>query len=306
MKTWQPEHGETLLARAPVTFATGAAAGVKGMRWFRDTARNDIQHELPGWPEGPSFTPRSTAGVAARKSLKGAAMAAGAAIMAVISAAGGNISSTSVASGDSGSDIPDDPSDEVEDFPVMWGRPGTIARTLPWQLDPGRFEQKRHVTHAIVTDRRLIFVSLPFDQKNLEVVDDEVLWQCPRSDIRGVEPKNFKDGTDFKIIFADGSWCRLASNQRRRLVKYLTESLELLALDSLSPKQQETILDYAAKIRMPDCVSPLITRNPCGHYSVDILLPTRLTSAFGASERSLLMDAEGNKVDIQDYHPEDF
>lgn len=60
MTIWQPEPGETLLGRAPMTFATGAAMRVKGMRWFRDTERNDIQGELPGWPEGPVYTTRST------------------------------------------------------------------------------------------------------------------------------------------------------------------------------------------------------------------------------------------------------
>lgn len=57
---------------------------------------------------------------------------------------------------------------------------------------------------------------------------------------------------------------------------------------------------------MPDSVSPIITQNPCGHYNVDILLPGRITSAFGASEASLILDEEGRDIDFSDYHPEDF
>ncbi|POX56415.1 hypothetical protein C3489_05015 [Streptomyces sp. Ru71] len=303
MNVWQPEPGETLLSRAPVTFATGAATRVKGMRWFRDTDGNDIQHELPGWPEGPSFTARSTTGIAARKSLKGAAMVVGAAIMAVISAAGGNLSTPS---DDSGSDTPDDPSEEVDDFPVMWAAPGTIARTLPWQLDQDRFDQKHHCTHAIVTDRRLVIVSLPFNKKDFEAIDDDVLWECSRADIRNVELKDFKDGNDFKVVFVDGSWCRLSCNWRRKLTRYLVEPVEILPLESLNAKQRETVLAFAASVQMPESVSPIIARNSCGHYWVDILLPSRFTSAFGASETSILMDSEGDEVDIVDYHPEDF
>ncbi|MDN0193577.1 hypothetical protein [Streptomyces sp. S.PNR 29] len=303
MNIWQPEPGETLLARAPITFATGAATRVRGMRWFRDTDRSDIQHELPGWPEGPSFTARSTGGVVAEKSLKGAATAVGVAVMAFLSSAGGNISTPS---DDAGSDTPDDPADEVEDFPVIWAAPGTIARTLPWQLDPGRFDQKHHRTHAIVTDRRLVIVCLPFDKKQFEAIDDEVLWQCARTDIDGIELKDFKDGTDFKVIFVDGSWCRLSCKWRRKLTRYLVEPPELLSLESLSPAQRATVSNYAEKVQMPSSTSPIITRNSCGHYNVDILLPSRFTSAFGASETSLVMDSDGQEVDVEEYHPEDF
>ncbi|MFB7496960.1 hypothetical protein ACFC09_20140 [Streptomyces sp. NPDC056161] len=302
MNVWQPEPGEILLARAPVTFATGAAMRVKGMRWFRDTGRNDIQHDLPGWPEGPAFTARSTGGTVALKSLKGAGMVVGVAFMALLSAAGGNIAGPS---GDFGSDTPDEPADEVEDFPVMWAAPGTIARNLPWQLDPSRTDQKRQLTHVIVTDRRLVVVQLPYEKKNFEAINDTVLWQCPRTDISAVQLKDFRDGDDFKVIFEDGSWCRLRSTARSRLTRYLKPTLELLPLDSLTLQQRATILNFAMEAKTPESVAPIITRNSCGHYHVDILLPSRLTSAFGASEQTLTMDEDGQEADPLKYHPED-
>ncbi|MFF4748343.1 hypothetical protein ACWD5R_00470 [Streptomyces sp. NPDC002514] len=301
MNIWQPEPGETLLARAPVTYATGAAMRVRGMRWFRDTYRNDIQHELPGWPEGPSYTPHSTGGTVALKSLKGAGMVVGTAFMALLSAAGGNIAGPS---DDSGSDTPDEPADEVEDFPVMWAAPGSIARTLPWQLDPGRTDQNHQRTHAIVTDRRLVIVELPY-KKNSKEVDDAVLWQCPRTDIGHIELKDFKDGDDVKIVFVDGSWCRLRCVWRRHLTRYLENTPDLLTLESLTPQQQTAVLDFAAEVEMPESVSPIITRNACGHYHVDILLPSRFTPAFGASEETLTMNEDGQKADPLKYHPED-
>ncbi|MGW4433321.1 hypothetical protein [Streptomyces tendae] len=304
VNVWQPEPGETLLARAPVTFATGAAPLVRGMRWFRDTERNDIQHELQGWPEGPSFIPRSTGNSMARRFLKGTAKVTGVTFMAALSAAGGNVATPS--SADSGSDTPDDPANEVDDFPVMWAAQGTIGRTLPWQLDPGRLNQKYWRTHLIVTDRRILVVQLPYDGKSMETIDDEVIWQISRTDIREVELKNFKDGNDFAITFLDGSWCRLSCRSRRQLIRYLMRVPVLLAVDDLNQRQRKTVLDYAEEIQMPDYVSPVITQNSCGHYNVDILLPSRITSAFGASEASLVLDEEGRDVEFSEYHPGDY
>ncbi|MFF0591043.1 hypothetical protein ACFYWD_34315 [Streptomyces sp. NPDC003781] len=303
MNVWQPESGETLLARAPVTFATGAAPQVRGMRWFRDTERNDIQHELQGWPEGPTFAPRSTGNTVAHRLLRGAARVTGVTVMAALGAAGGNIATPS--SADSGSDTPSDPANEVDDFPVMWAAPGTVGRTLPWRLDPGRSDQKYWRTHLIVTDRRVLVVELPYDGKDMGAVDDEVLWQIPRTDIADVELKDFKDGSDFTITFLDGSWCRLESSSRRKLARYLTRLPELLSVADLNQLQQKAVLDFAGEIRMPDSVTPVITRNPCGHYNIDILLPGRLSSAFGASEENIVLDEEGRDIDFKDYHPED-
>lgn len=304
MTIWQPEPGETLLARAPVAFATGAATRVRGMRWFRDTERNDIQGELPGWPEGPAYRARSAGETAGLTFLKTATKAAGVAVMAFLSSAGGNITGGPQAS--SGTDTPDDPADEVEDFPVMWAAPGTIARTLPWQLDPGRSDQKRYTTHLIVTDRRLAMVGHPFDQKNLQLVDDEELWQISRSDLSSLELRDFKDGDDFQLIFTDGSWCRLTSSRRRRLTRYLDPRRELIPLGSLSPQQRKTVSEYAEELRMPDSVTPIISRNPTGRIRVEILLPRRYSSAFGASEQTITLEPDGKRVDIDDFLPEDF
>lgn len=304
MDVWQPEPGETLLARAPVTFATGAATRVKGMRWFRDTGRNDIQSELPGWPEGPIYTPRSTGGSLARKVGKGGLMAVGGVIMAALSAAGGNISGTSTA--DAGKDTPDDPADEVEDFPVLWAAPDTIARSLPWQLDPGRVDEKHYRTHAIVTDRRLVIVGLPFYEKDLSRIEDEVLWEIPRSAISEVEPRNFKDGRDVRLVFSDGSWCRLRAQFRDKFTRYLISTPDLIPTESLTQAQRQAIDHFLATARAPDLSEPFVTRRPCGHYRAEALVPSELSAFFGADSYHLTMNADGSQLEYTDYHPEDF
>ncbi|MFF1377052.1 hypothetical protein [Streptomyces sp. NPDC058308] len=303
MNIWQPEPGETLLTRRNITFATGEATRVRGMRWFRDTERNDIQNELPGWPEGPAYTNRSSGNSIARTVGKGGLMAVGGIIMAALSSAGGNLSGG--AFGDSGSDTPDDRADEVDDFPVMWAAPGTLARTLPWELDPGRSDDEYYRTHAIVTDRRLVIVGLPFYKKDTHRIEDEVLWETPRSNISKVEPRDFKDGRDFKILFSDGSWCRLRAMSRGGLIRYLHSPLELIPLESLTQAQRDAVDHFLATARAPDLSEPFVTRLPCGHYRAEALVPSELSAFFGAASRDLKMNADGTKVAYTDYHPED-
>ncbi|MFH8609047.1 hypothetical protein ACH4D5_16365 [Streptomyces sp. NPDC018029] len=304
MDIWQPDPGETLLARTPVTFATGAATRVKGMRWFRDTERHDIQSELPGWPEGPVYTPRSSGGSLARKVGKGGVIALGAVVMAALSAAGGNLSGSSAA--DAGKDSPDDPADEVDDFPVLWASPGTIARTLPWQLDPGRVNEKHYRTHAIVTDRRLVIVGLAFYEKDLERIEDEVLWEVPRPTICAVQPRDFKDGTDVQLTFTDGSWCRLSSLFRRQFTRYLASPLNLVPLGSLTQAQRIAVDNFLSTAVAPDLSEPFVTLRPCGHYRAEALVPSELNAFSGTNSRDLSMNADGTELEYTDYHPEDF
>lgn len=305
MDIWQPESDEILLARTPVTFATGEATPVSGMRWFRDTERNDIQNELLSWPEGPVYTARSTGDSLARSIGKGGALALGAVIMGVLTGGGGSGPSPSKPV----SEKSDDRADEIEDFPVMWAAPGTIARTLPWQLDPARApDQERYRTHAIVTDRRVVIVGLPVQKKDRSVIEDEVLWETSRSTISKVEPRDFKYGLDVKVHFTDGSWCRLGAHSRAELIRHLIRPLDLLPLESLTPAQQNTVDSFlaAARDQAPDTGPPIITRRSCGHYRVEVLPPSRFDSFFGASELEMIMDSAGAEVELQDQHPDDF
>ncbi|WP_245173632.1 hypothetical protein [Streptomyces aureus] len=223
--------------------------------------------------------------------------------MGVFSSAGGNLSGSAFPR--SGSDAPDDRDNEVRDFPVVWAAPGTIARTLPWRLDPGRSDGKLYGTHAIVTDRRLVVVGFPFHKKDPRNIDDQLLWEVPRSAVRRVERKDFKDGSDFTVTFMDDSWCRLSSIRRQRLTRHLVSPIELLSKDSLTEAQRSAVATYTSRIQAPDGVSPVISRPPGGHYRVEFLLPSKLDAFFGASETNMLMDSTGREVQPADYRPED-
>ncbi|MEW2300599.1 hypothetical protein AB0958_11580 [Streptomyces sp. NPDC006655] len=215
-RSWQPPEGENLVARAPVSFATGAAHRVRGRRWFRDTERRDMQVELPGWPEGPTYRLRSWTGPVVRAVL-GVAFLLGVLALAVVS--GGNVPSGSGPGGSGSLGSSEDPENEERDFPVLWAAPGTIARTLPWELDPAR-RPDTEVTHLVLTDRRLLVLGGLQDPREPW---EEVLWETDLSTLAVVERRPFSiGGRDFRITFTDGSWCRLTSLEGEPLVSRLT------------------------------------------------------------------------------------
>ncbi|MFF9300033.1 hypothetical protein [Streptomyces sp. NPDC014764] len=303
MELWQPDPGETLVARAPISFATGAAAPVSGMRWFRDTARNDIQNDLEGWPPGPLYMARSATGSATRQILRGAVVATGMAIGTFLSMHGGRINGTPGSS--PGTGAPEDRADEVDDFPVMWAAPGTVARTLPWQLDPARARVNGCRTHAVVTDRRLVVVGFDYIKGAHDFIHDDFLWEVPRTAIAKVELRNFKTGLDTKIVFTDGSWCRVSSRARERLTRYLIEPLDFIPLRSLSPAQRTTAEEFAAR-QGSDAQVPLVKRNSCGCFRIEVLAPSKTDAKFGHPGLNSLMDDNGTEIPITEYHPQDF
>ncbi|MGX1028888.1 hypothetical protein RKD37_004189 [Streptomyces ambofaciens] len=301
MTLWLPPRGETLLARAPVTFATGAAMRVRGKRWFRDTERNDIQGQLAGWPEGPVYTARSAPKATALNTLKGSAIAAVTLAWGALSSQGGSVGGPS---GKTGADFSHDRADEVEDFPVIWAAPGTTARTLPWQLDPARSSPDHYRTHAVVTDRRLVIVGFPYVKGHDTFIDDERLWEIQRSEIRSVELRDFKTGNDVKITFADGSWARVSSVKRERLTRYLFEPLDFTPLESLTPAQRETAERFRSA-QAPDAQEPLVKRNACGCFRIEVLAPSTVHAFFGHSNLTTVMNADGVELKPTEYHPDD-
>ncbi|MFE1586422.1 hypothetical protein ACFW6Q_12110 [Streptomyces sp. NPDC058737] len=302
MTLWLPPQGETFLARAPVVFASGAAMRVRGKRWFRDTERNDIQGQLPGWPEGPTYTARSAPKAGALNTLKGTAIAAVTLAWGALSSQGGSVGGPS---GGTGADVSHDRADEVEDFPVIWAAPDTTARTLPWQLDPARSSPDHYRTHAVVTDRRLVIVGFPYVKGDDNLIDDELLWEIPRSDIRSVELRDFKLGNDAKITFTDDSWCRLSSVKRERLTRYLIEPPDFIPLDRLTPAQRETAERFASA-QAPDARAPLVKQNTCGCLRIEVLAPSTVHAFFGHSGLNTVMDADGTELTLTEYHPDDF
>lgn len=92
----------------------------------------------------------------------------------------------------------------------MWAAPGTLARTVPWQLDPSR-RPDSYATDAVLTDRRLVFLGT--QQGTLSKADE--LWDVPREDIAEARQMKYSEiGGDVRITFRDGSWIRLFTVRR--------------------------------------------------------------------------------------------
>lgn len=227
MERWRPDPGKRVLARVPVTFATGAATPVSGRRWFRDADRCDIQRELPGWPAGPTNTVRSKTNRLARGVGRTALALVVIGIAAALGGTGvGNVGTLGRSDG---------PENEVDDFPVMCASPGTLARTLPWQLDPARRPDTDR-THAVVTDRRLVLISMLDDD---DEPWEEVLQEAGRAEIAAVESKTFGHGEpDIRLVFAGGSWCQLASSHGGPLVRHLSAASEPIRPEALTPASE--------------------------------------------------------------------
>jgi hypothetical protein len=211
---WNPDNGETPLFRGRVSFATGNALKVSGMRWFRDEHGRDIGPELPGWPPAPVHVPRGNKKV---KAGKGLFLAAGVTVAAVASAIG---SPGPGGGGTPGSRYlgpnarPQDPAMEIEDFPVMGAPFGTVARTVPWQLDPDRRPQG-YATELQLTDRRLLILGYFGPDRPADV-----LWQLPLNQVAGAQHHAYATHNgDVTIWFADGSWIRLDVEGPGRVLK---------------------------------------------------------------------------------------
>lgn len=123
---WKPGPGETLLARVPVIFATGAAMRVRGRRWFRDEERNDIQGELDGWPAGPVHRARSTGVGAVWAALRISGLAIGALIVAALP------------TGNRADELEDSPSCGPRPAPSLAPCPGGWTRLAPTRDALGR------------------------------------------------------------------------------------------------------------------------------------------------------------------------
>ncbi|WP_420304407.1 hypothetical protein [Streptomyces sp. MAR4 CNX-425] len=281
-------------------FATGVAAPVSGMRFFRDTERRDIQYELPGWPEGPRYVVRDRAGRSARRAGRGASVGVHMVVSFALSAV------TMGAFGPGLRGRPEDPANEVEDFPVMWAAPGAVARRLPWQLDPQR-RAKKYGSHAIATDQRLVLVGFPDEDPSR----DEVLCEIDRADIGRVERQRFSnEKRDIRVDFTDGSWCRLHSddeNSVEQFVRHFQAPPQLVPEEQLTPGQLAAIAECVAADARYNERDPTdydgwnVTRRPSGNYFFQAWAQ-RADAISGAVGPSAIMDRDGKRA----YDPGDF
>ena len=274
---WYPPPGESLLMRTNVTFATGLAPTVAGLRSFRDTERHDIEGELAGWPPGPGFTPRGKADRAGVRALDVALLG----IPRLINIIGNIAAPSGQLVGEPGSPgKSQDPENEVDDFPVMWADEGSTARTVPWQLDPAR-QPKRYRTELVLTDQRLLILGVDA-AAGLAPADE--LWQTPRVSVAAIEQLAYpQNGSDVRVRFTDGSWTRWKVGDATKLAARFRGERKPVTEDALTPQQQQRVAELVAEPPLsvarsvgrvlPVTEPPTLELLPDGIVSVELRVP---------------------------------
>ncbi|MFJ9565613.1 hypothetical protein ACIRQQ_36940 [Streptomyces fuscichromogenes] len=226
--------------RTNVAFATGLAPRVAGLRSFRDTERRDIEGELTGWPPGTGFTPRGKADQAGVRVLDIALLG----IPRLINMIGNVAAPSGQLVGETGSPgKAQEPENEVDDFPVMWAAEGTVARTLPWQLDPAR-QPKRYRTELVLTDQRLVVLGV---DASAGLAPADELWQAPRSSVAAIERLSYpRNGSDVRVRFTDESWTRWKVGDAGKLEALFRGERKRVAEEALTPQQRERLAELLA------------------------------------------------------------
>ncbi|MFJ3757416.1 hypothetical protein [Streptomyces sp. NPDC090080] len=284
---WYPEADEDLLVRTAAKFAAGISPTVAGSRWFRDPDRNDIQQELSGWPAGPTYELHATGDRVARRT--GRAFAVGIPLIANI------IANIGGAAGSPFGDVPvrgrpEEPENEVEDFPVMFAAPGTLARTVPWQLDPAR-RPKGYATDLALTSRRLLFLGT----KTGTLDKADVLAEFPREALAGAKRMTYSEAeADVRLSFADKSWIRLFTgnpDSAERLCQLLSGTVQTVTEAELSPGHRARLTRFLAELPGRS-QPPVLTRLRSGIIMVEVSVPSKASESVHETH-SILMGPSG-------------
>jgi hypothetical protein len=290
---WYPSADEDLLLRTTGKFATGIAPAVAGSRWFRDPDRNDIQTELADWPEGPTYSLHTTGDRVARRT--GRAFLVGIPVIANI------IANIGGAAGSPFGDVqvrgkPEEPENEVEDFPVMWAAPGTLARTVPWQLDPAR-RPEGYSTDLVLTSRRLLFLGTR--SGTLDKADE--LAEFPRDVIAEARQMKYSEvEADVRLTFTDRSWIRLFTGNpdtAERLCQLLSGTVRTVSESELSLGQRNRLSRFLTELPT-GAQSPLLTRLPSGIVMVEVRVPSKAAKDVHETH-SILMGPSGEAAKPQ-------
>ncbi|MER5911083.1 hypothetical protein ABT124_11385 [Streptomyces sp. NPDC001982] len=290
---WYPGADEDLLLRTPARFATGLSPAVNGSRWFRDTDRQDIQGELPGWPPGPAYALRGGADRAAQR--------AGRVLTVGIPLIAGLIASIGSALGSPFGEVPfrgspEERENEVDDFPVMWAAPGALARTVPWQLDPAR-RPKGYTTDLALTTRRLLFLGTRAGTLDKA----EVLAEFPRESIAGARQMTYSEiEADVRLTFADDSWIRLFTgnpDSAKRLSQILSGTVHQIPESELTPGQRHRVTRFLADLPA-NAQPPTFTKLRSGVVMVESRVPLKAGKDLHETH-AILMGANGEAAKAQ-------
>ncbi|MET7357655.1 hypothetical protein ABZS76_04325 [Streptomyces sp. NPDC005562] len=274
---------EEVLFHCAAAFATGTAPAVSGRRWFRDPARNDIQAELEsqGWPPGHTHVLRSAGDKAARRT--GGILSSTLALVTSLLLNENNVG---------GADTePEEPANEVDDFPVMWAAPGALARSLPWQLDPAR-RAEGYSTDLVVTTHRLLFLGTEIRtdlrterRTDLGVLEHaEVLAEFPAEVLTDARQMRFSPlEADVRLTFADGSWVRLfagTGNSAERLAQMLAGTVRMLPPSALTSGQRKEADRFCSGSRRHQPYPPTYALLPSGTVLMEVRSPAKHATGF--------------------------
>lgn len=285
---WYPEAGETPLFRDVATFAEGRAPKVRDKRWFRDDQGRDISAELPGWPQLPTPEKKGDKAAKAGRTLGILGKATAVVVAGTVELLSPGGGSTINIKGPDGAE-PTDPALEIEDFPVMWAAPGTIARTAPYQLDPHRRPNRSYRTDLQLTDRRLLVLGSASVQQPAEV-----LWDLPLSQVAGAKQHAYSTfNADVTVTFTDGSWVRLDLRSRgsaAKVVAILSGQTEPVVLN---PAQQAAVDSWSSALPKP--VDFVVTAVDAAAGIVSVEAKAHVGQKV-VNAGSITLDAEGKPV----------
>ncbi|MFE7031537.1 hypothetical protein ACFU9Y_14605 [Streptomyces sp. NPDC057621] len=177
---------------------------------------------------------------------------------------------------------------------MLWAAPGTLARTVPWQLDPDR-RPDGYSTHLVLTNRRLLFLGVRSGASD----EAEVLGEFPRASVTAARQMTFSEiNADVRITFADQSWIRLFTGNptsAEKLAGILSGKMEALPESALTEAQRQRVSRFVAHLR-GTAHPPVYIRLPSGIVLVEV--PTRSKSGKGVfSTSTILMDASGEAAE---------
>ncbi len=155
----------------------------------------------------------------------------------------------------------------------MWAAPDTLARTVPWQLDPDR-RPKGYTTDLVLTSRRLLFLSTR--SGTLDKAD--VLAEYPRQSLAGARQMRYSEvEADVRLTFHDDSWIRLFTgnpDSARRLAQILSGTVRAIPESDLTPGQRARVTRFLACLPA-HALPPTFTRLPSGIVMVEARVPLK-------------------------------
>lgn len=87
-------------------------------------------------------------------------------------------------------------------------------------------------------------------------------------------------------------------------MRHLADRPDIVPSDSPLTRTARAVETFATG-HGPDALPPLVNRNACGCYRIEVLAPGTSVSFYGIHARGTIVDTEGREVEMESYHLED-